>query len=67
MNPLTSADEITPAVEAQIDEIYNEFEDKIRPEVERRLSAIRNMRYSVPAEIHRCVDLAITRLMIHHK
>lgn len=64
LNPLTSAGEITPAINAQIDEINNEFEGTIRPEIERHLTFISNMRLSIPGEIHRCVDTAVSRCVV---
>lgn len=58
---MTSADLITPSVEVALDEIYNEFEGTIKPEVERRLISISNLRLSVPGEIHTCVDAGVVR------
>lgn len=57
---MTSADEITPTVEEEINQLYDEFEDVVKPEIERILRAITNLRYQVPEEIHSCVDSAIS-------
>ncbi|TAF03816.1 MAG: hypothetical protein EAZ77_16760 [Nostocales cyanobacterium] len=59
LNPLTDANQITPSVEARIDEIYGEFENIVKVEIERRLLEISNLRNSVPGEVHLCVDAAV--------
>lgn len=56
---MTSADLITSAVEAEIDVIYEEFEGEVRPEIERRLLEISNLRQTVPTTIHACVDVGV--------
>lgn len=61
INPLTSADQITPAIEVRIDELYAELFDTVRPEIVNRLAAIANLRVSVPQEVHTCVDTGIVR------
>lgn len=63
INPLTSADQITPTVEARIDELYTEFFDTVQPEIVTRLAAIANLRVSVPQQVHTCVDASIVRLV----
>lgn len=64
LNPLTDANQITPTVEARINEVYDEFENTIIVEVERQLVQINNLRLSVPGEVHTCVGVAIGRWVL---
>ena len=61
LNPLTSADEITPTVEAEIDRLFDEFEETVRPEIEERLQAITELRETVPGIIRECVTTSVQR------
>lgn len=60
LNPLTTADEITPTIESEMDRLLNEFEDVVKPEIERILQEISNLRYQVPQEVHSCSESAIS-------
>lgn len=64
LNPLTSANEITPVVSDQIDAIYEEFIDTIRPEIERRLADITELRNTVPGAISTCVAAGVERWVL---
>lgn len=61
LNPLTSADEITPTVEAEIDRLFDEFDQTIQPNVEERLRNISELRESVPELIRDCVRESVER------
>lgn len=61
VNPLTSADQITPTVEVRMDELYEEFSANVQPTIVERLAAIANLRVTVPQEVHSCVDAGIVR------
>lgn len=60
LNPLTTADEITPTIEVEIDRVYDEFEETVKPEIERILHDLNNLRHEIPQEIHSCVNSAIS-------
>lgn len=58
---MTSADEITPTVEAEIDRLFEEFEGTVRPHIEERLQAITDLRETVPGLIRDCVTESVQR------
>jgi hypothetical protein len=61
LNPLTQTSEITPAVEARIDELYENFENVVKPELIRQLAGISFLRNLVPGEVHTCVNESVER------
>ena len=59
MDPLISAEEITPTIEAGLDDLIEEFENVVKPELGRIINDIRFLRYQVPEEIHTCINSSV--------
>jgi len=59
LSPLITYDEITPTIEVEIDRVIDEFETRVRPEIEEILRTIQHFRDDIPEEIQICTDAGL--------